>query len=75
MVTYLVECLPKPHPIVSSVKLSETQQRVLLCPIPNRALLDPMPGDSKVAICVGSLPCVARQAYLTAHGSTLTSRS
>lgn len=72
-IAYLIQCLPKPSPVVRSVELDEAKQCMLLSPPPGGTLLNPVPGDRKVSIGVGSLPCITCQAYLASHSRALIS--
>ena len=74
-IAHLVQRLPKPSPIVSSIELSEPEQRMLLSPHPLDILLNPMPSDREISISIGGLPCVTCQAYFAGHSRALISNS
>jgi hypothetical protein len=56
---------------VSAVHLREPEQSVLQGPFTRHALLNPMPCNDKVHICVGCLPRVTRQTDFTNNSGAL----
>jgi hypothetical protein len=54
-----------------SVHLGEREQRVLNCPLPRHTFLNPVASNSKVCVGVAGLPCITRQANLSADGGPL----
>ena len=69
--TYPVQRLTKSHSIVSSVHLSESEERMLKRPLPRRHVFNPVTGDGKITVTIQCLPRITGEADLATHDLAL----